>query len=256
MCRPAARLWSVPVSVRSASRFGVPHADPLAGRRRKELDERRRSAPSHVYERIGPVRLRPVYRVEELGRGSQLRVSQRARDHRRVCVISVCCIHPNFLSGLSGEVRHSKAGGYSSLAYRLVGYEVLFGLGALVTAIGIGLLAYALRRQPAAWLIWVSVAVLVSAAVLWLWHLYRRTLDPVAFAEGRWPRWPLLAYFMLTEIGLAILGYALLSSDLLSWIGWMLIGSMVLLFALTLIYRDMPPSMFYLVTLIAGIAFV
>jgi len=36
----------------------------------------------------------------------------------------------------------------------------------------------------------------------------------------------------------------------------MLIGSMVLLFALTLIYRDMPPSMFYLVTLIAGIAFV
>jgi hypothetical protein len=166
----------------------------------------------------------------------------------------VCCIHPNFLSGLSREVRHSEAGGYSSLACRLVGYAVLFGLGALVTAIGVGLLAYALRRQPSAWLIWVSVAVLVSAAVLWLWHLYRRTVDPVAFAEGRWPRWPLLAYFMLTEIGLAILGYALLSSDLPSWIGWMLIGSMVLLFALTLIYRDMPPLMFYLVTLIAGIA--
>ena len=132
--------------------------------------------------------------------------------------------------------------------------QILFGLGALVTAIGIGLLAYALRRQPSAWLIWVSVAVLISAAVLWLWHLYRRTLDPVAFAEGRWPRWPLLAYFMLTEIGLAILGYALLSSDLPSWIGWMLIGSMVLLLVLTLIYRDMPPLMFYLVTLIAGIA--
>jgi hypothetical protein len=49
-------------------------------------------------------------------------------------------------------------------------------------------------------------------------------------------------------------GYALLRSDLAPWIGWMLIGSMVLLFALTLIYRDMPPLMFYLVTLIAGIA--
>ena len=59
---------------------------------------------------------------------------------------------------------------------------------------------------------------------------------------------------MLTEIGLAILGYALLSSVLPSWIGWMLIGSMVLLLVLTLIYRDMPPLMFYLVTLIAGIA--
>jgi hypothetical protein len=41
----------------------------------------------------------------------------------------------------------------------------------------------------------------------------------VAFVEGRWPRWPLLTYFMLTEIGLAILGYALLSTDLPWWIG-------------------------------------
>jgi hypothetical protein len=132
--------------------------------------------------------------------------------------------------------------------------QVLLGLGALVTAIGVGLLASALRRQPWAWLIWASVAVLIPAAVLWLWHLYGRTMDPAVFAEGSWPRWPLLAYFMLTEIGLAILGYALLRSDLPSWIGWMLIGSMVLLFALTLIYRDMAPLMFYLVTLIAGLA--
>jgi hypothetical protein len=117
--------------------------------------------------------------------------------------------------------------------------QILFGLGALVTAIGIGLLAYALGRQPSAWLIWASVAVLVSAAILWLWHLYRRTVDPVAFAEGRWPRRLLLAYFILTEIGLAIVGYALLRSDLAPWIGWMLIGSMALLFVLTLIYRDM-----------------
>ena len=132
--------------------------------------------------------------------------------------------------------------------------QILFGLGALVTVIGIGVLAYALRRQPSAWLIWTSVALLILAAVLWLWHVYGRTVDPVAFAEGRWPRWPLLAYFMLTETGLAILGYALLRSDLPKWIGWMLIGSMVLLFVLTLIYRDMPPLMFYLVTLVAGIA--
>ena len=33
--------------------------------------------------------------------------------------------------------------------------------------------------------------------------------------------------------GLAILGYALLRSDLPMWIGWMLIGSMMLLFVLT-----------------------
>jgi hypothetical protein len=134
--------------------------------------------------------------------------------------------------------------------------QILFGLGASVTVIGIGVLAYGLGRQPPVWLIWISVALLTIALVLWLWHLCGRTVDPDAFAEGRWPRWPLLAYFMLTEAGLAILGYALLRGDLAMWIGWMLIGSMVLLFVLTLIFRDMPPLMFYTVTLILGIALV
>jgi hypothetical protein len=132
--------------------------------------------------------------------------------------------------------------------------QTLFGLGASITAIGIGVLAFGLGRQPSVWLIWASAAVLILALVPWLWHLYRRMVDPVAFAEGRWPHWPLLAYFMLTEAGLAILGYALLRSDLPMWIGWMLIGSMVLLFVLTLIFRDMVPLMFYLATLITGIA--
>jgi hypothetical protein len=134
--------------------------------------------------------------------------------------------------------------------------QILFGLGALVTVIGIGVLAYALRRQPSAWLIWASVAVLMLAAVLWLWHLYGRMVDPVAFAEGRWPRWPLLAYFIMTEAGLAILGHSLLRNDLPMWIGWMLISSRLLLFVLTLVYRDMVPLFFYLVTLITGIALV
>ena len=40
------------------------------------------------------------------------------------------------------------------------------------------------------------------------------------------------------------------------WIGWMLIGSMMLLFVLTLIFHDMVPLMFYLVTLISGVALV
>ena len=36
----------------------------------------------------------------------------------------------------------------------------------------------------------------------------------------------------------------MLRSDLPIWIGWMLLGSMVLLFVLTLIYRDMVPLLF------------
>ncbi|HJY46770.1 MAG TPA: hypothetical protein VJ301_19310 [Propionibacteriaceae bacterium] len=52
------------------------------------------------------------------------------------------------------------------------------------------------------------------------------------------------------------LDMALLRGDLPMWIGWMLIGSMMLLFVLTLIFHDMVPLMFYLVTLISGIALV
>jgi hypothetical protein len=44
--------------------------------------------------------------------------------------------------------------------------QILFGLGALVTAIGIGVLAYGLRRQPPVWLVWTSVAILILAVVL------------------------------------------------------------------------------------------
>jgi len=62
--------------------------------------------------------------------------------------------------------------------------QILFGLGALVTVIGIDLLAYGLGRQPPVWLLWTSVALLILAVVLWLWHLYGRTVDPDAFAGG------------------------------------------------------------------------
>jgi hypothetical protein len=66
--------------------------------------------------------------------------------------------------------------------------QIMFGLGALVTVIGIGALAYGLPRQPSVWLIWTSVAVLIVAVVLWLWHLYGRTVDPVVrWLSLRWP---------------------------------------------------------------------
>jgi hypothetical protein len=51
----------------------------------------------------------------------------------------------------------------------------------------------------------------------------------------------------------SILGVALLSTDLPPRVGWMLIISVALLFVLTLIFRDMVPLMFYLVTMVTGV---
>jgi hypothetical protein len=56
-------------------------------------------------------------------------------------------------------------------------------------------------------------------------------VDPAWFAEG----------FIVTEVSLAVFGVALLSSPLPTWVGWIVIVSMVLLAILTLIFRDLVP---------------
>src|SRR5215218_9478126 len=136
----------------------MPQADPLGVVAGKGLASAGGQRHRTCMSELGPVRPPAGLSGVGISRGSQLRASQRDRDHLRVCVISVCCIHPGFLSGFYGEVRPSEAGGYSSLAYRLVGYADPVRAGRVSHALGIGLLAYALRRQPSAWLIWVSVA--------------------------------------------------------------------------------------------------
>ena len=80
-----------------------------------------------------------------------------------------------------------------------------------------------------------------------------RHIQLVPLAEGRWPWWPLISYFVLTETCFSILGVALLSADLPPRVGWMLIISVALLFVLTLIFRDMVPLVFYLVTMVTGV---
>ncbi len=131
--------------------------------------------------------------------------------------------------------------------------QIFFALGAMVTVIGIALVGYRFRDQSFALLMQASVAVLLLGALLWIWHVYARTVDPAAFAEGSLPVWPLGLYFVLTEAGLAVFGVALLRSGLPQWVGWVVIGSMVLFFVLTLIFRDMVPLVYYLITLLTGV---
>ena len=46
---------------------------------------------------------------------------------------------------------------------------------------------------------------------------------------------------------------ALLRSALRPWVGWLVIGSMVLFFVLTRILRDMVPLFYYVITLLPGV---
>jgi hypothetical protein len=128
--------------------------------------------------------------------------------------------------------------------------QVFFALGALVTAAGIGIIAYHFRGQSFSALMNTAVVILAIGALLWTWHVYLRAIDPQLFVPKGIPVWYFAAYTLLTQIGLAFFGVALLRTELQNWVGWMMIGSMGLFFLLTLIFRDMPPFVYYVVTLI------
>jgi len=130
--------------------------------------------------------------------------------------------------------------------------QVFFALGALVTAIGIGIIAYYFRGQSSSVLLNTAVVILFIGAFLWTWHVYLRAIDPQLFVDRGIPVWYFAFYTFLTQTGLVLVGFALLRTDLQNWVGWMLIGSMGLFFALTIIFKDMPPFVYYAVTLIAG----
>lgn len=131
--------------------------------------------------------------------------------------------------------------------------QALFGLGALVTAAGVGLLSRSVRVGPTTRLLQVSAAVLLIGAIMWVWHVYQRAVDPAAFTAGTLPSWPVMTYFVLTEVALAVYGVALLRVGLAPWVGSLVIISMAVLFALTIVFRDMVPAAYYLVTLITAV---
>ena len=131
--------------------------------------------------------------------------------------------------------------------------QVWYALGPIVTALGIGLVAYRFRSSPATLPAYMSFATMAIAAVPWTWTVYRRAVDPEAFTEGSLPAWPFAAYTVLTQVGLAALGTVLLRTAVPTWVSWMLIAASATLFALYLARRDMPPFIYYVLTLIAGV---
>jgi hypothetical protein len=131
--------------------------------------------------------------------------------------------------------------------------QVLLALGATITVIGVALYAYHLRHETYVPLVWASVAFLTAGLIPWLWQVHLRAVDPSWFAEGLYPMWPYLLYFIATEVGLAIFGVALLSGPHPAWLGWVVIITMLLLAILTVIFRDMMPLAFYLITILAGV---
>lgn len=131
--------------------------------------------------------------------------------------------------------------------------QIFFTSGAVVAAIGIGLAAYQWRNLPGSRMAYAGFAAMGIGALLWVWHGSLRASDPQALIEGTLPAWPFIGYTLLTQAGLVLVGFVMLRSALPSWVGWMVISGAIVFFVLYLIFTDMPPFVYYVLTLITGI---
>lgn len=131
--------------------------------------------------------------------------------------------------------------------------QVLFGLGASIAAIGLIFVAYHLRGTPGAVWAYIGLVAVILGAVFWDGHVYLRAVDPEGFVEGRLIGWLFPAYALLTQLGLLAFGVAYLRAGYPAWLGGITVGGAVIFFIVYLVFKDIPPFVYYVLTFIAGI---
>ena len=131
--------------------------------------------------------------------------------------------------------------------------QVLFGLGASIAAIGLGFVAHHLRGAPGAVWAYIGLAAVILGAVLWDGLVYLRAVDPEGFVEGRLVGWLFPAYTLLTQVGLLAFGVSYLRAGYPAWLGGVTVGGAIIFFIIYLVFRDIPPFVYYILTFIAGI---
>jgi hypothetical protein len=131
--------------------------------------------------------------------------------------------------------------------------QILFGLGSILTVVGLGLFSIGLKEITQTILSFSSILLLGVGALLWSWHVTERIIDPQGFAEGTNTPYLFLIYSVLTQVGLLLLGLFLWKSFVPHWISWMLIIGSGLIFILLVIFKDMPPFVYYVLTIILAV---
>jgi len=134
--------------------------------------------------------------------------------------------------------------------------QFLFGSGAIIAAIGFLPAYLELRGKGAALPSLIAFLFALSGAVLWARHTYLRGVDPVAFIHKiQTPGWLAGAYFFLMQGALLALGIALRTANYPAWIAWLNIGSAIAFSLILIIFEELPPFAYYIVTAITAIVF-
>jgi hypothetical protein len=132
--------------------------------------------------------------------------------------------------------------------------HILFGLGSIITVVAFGIQSYGLKEIANSMWSHLGVILMSLGAVLWCWIVIERIINPEDFAYGRNTPFLFPAYSLLTQLGLVFIGIMLLKSSMANWIAWMFIIGSAILFLLMVIFKDMPPFVYYVLTIVAAVA--
>jgi hypothetical protein len=129
-------------------------------------------------------------------------------------------------------------------------------LGAIVSAIGFLMLAPLFKGTDAESLILIGVVAFLLGHILWIWHLILRISDPPAFATATLPAWQFTWYALLTPLGLLICGVSFWLHGANTWLGIGMVVASLAYLAVMAIFKDIPPFVYYLLTLIVGLVLI
>ncbi|NTW44109.1 MAG: hypothetical protein HGB14_06665 [Anaerolineaceae bacterium] len=125
----------------------------------------------------------------------------------------------------------------------------LFFIGALLVAIGVVVFAFSNKEKSFTIALYFAAGLLIIGLTGWSWHLYLRTLDPLAFVKGALPAWHFQLYTVFTLIAFLLIGIAMSGLGFPFWASWVLMFASTLFFVLFIIFKDLPPFSLYLMGL-------
>lgn len=137
--------------------------------------------------------------------------------------------------------------------------NILFLVGAVLAAAGVALHARSLAASAPNSMLraaaWVGAGLVAVGVLPWVAVVVRRIVTPSSHWAGVSDNlsWLFAAYVVLTLVGLMAYGYALSLAGFPAWLAWGTTGLAALALAGYFVFGDMPPFVFYIITLVIGL---
>ncbi len=131
--------------------------------------------------------------------------------------------------------------------------HIFFGGGAVITVAGLSVLAFGMKNVEGGLGAQIGSILMIVGGFLWFWSCLERISSPEGFIYGNNTPYLFAIYSVLTQVGMVMVGWMLLNADMADWIGWMFTIGGIALFVLMVIFKDMPPFVYYIITSVLAI---